>query len=351
MAAKVISIGTSLPEHVCSQEEVTEALISRLADSEKSRSVLSRIHASARVDQRHFVLPIADYKKIESFSESNALYVGHALKLAEEAIAKALQDANLQAKEVDHLFFTTVTGVGAPSLDALIISRMGFRSDVRRIPSFGLGCAAGAAGIARVADYLAGNPKGIALLVSVEICSLTIQWQDSSMANFVGTGLFGDGAAAVVMVGADHKFGGQSIKVIGSRSVLYPETEELIGWKIGTSGLSLMLEASVPDMIKDNFAKDVDYLLASENLTRESIDVWLAHPGGPKILTAFSEALELTEEHFSESWKVLSQTGNLSSAAVLHVFAAMYQQPKKTRGLLFALGPGVAAEIVLLEWS
>ncbi|SCX10793.1 type III polyketide synthase [Candidatus Aquiluna sp. UB-MaderosW2red] len=349
--AVIIEIGTALPAYVHDQSEVTEVLASQLAKSDSARAVLSRIHEATKIEQRHFVMPIQDYVSVDSFSKSNGLFTEHALALAAQATQSALSKAGLEAKQVDYLFFTTVTGVGAPSLDVLLASQLGFRSDLKRIPSFGLGCAGGAAGIARVADYLRGHPTEIALVVSVELCSLTIQWQDRSMANFVGTGIFGDGAATVVMVGEDHPLASNGIGVSASRSILYPDTEQMIGWQIGTSGMSLMLEAGVPEIIGQNFARDVDAFLAASGSSRAEVDVWVAHPGGPKILDGFTSALGLENDELSASWGVMKRAGNMSSAAVLHVLSEMFTQPSKSKGLLFALGPGVTVELVLLEWS
>jgi alkylresorcinol/alkylpyrone synthase len=351
MAAVIIQVEAALPAHTHSQSEVTEALAPRLAPTKGASAVLDRIHSNSKIMQRHFVLPISEYTDIDSFTKANSLFAEHALTLVEQATKHALANAELEATDVDHLFFTTVTGVGAPALDVLLAARMGFRSDLKRIPSFGLGCAGGAAGIARVADYLAGDPTGVALVVSVELCSLTVQWEDRSMANYVGTGIFGDGAAAVVMIGDKHAKAQTGISVKATRSTLYSDTEDLIGWKVGTSGLSLMLEAGVPEMIEQHFASDVDLLLSEQGLSRADIDVWIAHPGGPKILEAFSASLGLVESDLAPSWEVMARAGNMSSAAVLHVLRDVFDQPPKTLGLLFAVGPGVSLELVLLEWT
>lgn len=347
----IIGIGTALPPNAHSQAEVTEMLAPRLAPTAGARAVLERIHQATGIQQRHFALPISEYAQLEDFTQSNALFVEHALALAVDATERALKLAGVSAHEVDHLFFTTVTGIGAPSLDVLLATRMGFRQDLRRIPSFGLGCVAGAAGIARVNDYLTGHPNGVALVVSVELCSLTVQWEDRSMANFVGTGIFGDGAASLVLVGESHPLAGDGIRVVASRSALYPKTEEMIGWKIGSSGLSLMLEAGVPEAIEQHFSRDVDGILADHRLRREDIDVWIAHPGGPRILEAFTASLQLSPEALASSWEVMAHAGNMSSAAVLHVLSAVKQQPPGTTALLFALGPGISAELVILEWD
>lgn len=326
-------------------------LAKRLAPTGSAKAVLDRVHLATNVEQRHFVQPIEHYEELESFTQSNQLFAEHALALAAGAVRKALDGSGLEPSDVDFLFFTTVTGVAAPALDVLLAAELGFRSDLRRVPSFGLGCVAGASGIARVSDYLVGHPNAVALVISVEICSLTIQWQDRSMANFVGTGIFGDGAGAVLMVGDSHNLAKSGISVLASKSVLYPQTEKMIGWNIGTSGLTLMLEAGVPELIEQNFAKDVDSFLTEQKLNRESIGVWIAHPGGPKILTAFESSLSLPTDALASSWHILRTAGNMSSAAILHVLAEDIAQEAGTRGLLFAFGPGVSAEMILLEWA
>lgn len=353
--ARILSVAPALSDHEHAQEEITAALAAGMAEDDRMRSVMERIHASSGIRTRHLALPLDEYRGLSGFTETNELFVEHALPLAQRSVRVALEEAGLSVDDVDHLFFTTVTGLGAPSLDALLATSMGFRSDLRRVPSFGLGCVAGAAGIARVADYLAGHPEGVALLVSVELCSLTLQWDDHSMANVVGTGIFGDGAAAVVMVGDEHALAtGRSTalpRVVGSRSALYPDSAEMIGWQIGSAGFRLMLAAGVPALIGGHFAAGVDELLAERGWQRDGVDVWIAHPGGPRVLESFADSLELAPAALDISWGVMERTGNMSSAAVLHVLAAVGERPAGDRALLFALGPGVTAELVLLEWS
>ncbi len=346
---RILSVEPALPAYPHAQAEITEELVDGLATDATMAEVIRRIHRSTGVDTRHLVMPIKDYRSIEGFTHANTLFREHALALATTAIAGALEKAGLIAAEVDYLFFTTVTGVGAPSLDVDLVTNLGFRTDVIRVPSFGLGCVAGASAIARVADYLRGHPKAVGLVVSVEVCSLTVQWDDPSMANIVGTGLFGDGAAAVVMVGEQSPHAG-GISVTGSRSAVYPDSSEAIGWNIGTSGFRLMLSPAVPHLIDQHLALDIDALLAEKGLNRADIGSWIAHPGGPRVLEAFSEALDLSPSDLATSWQVMGEVGNLSSSAVLHVLARSLEREPGHKALLFALGPGISVEIVLLEW-
>jgi alkylresorcinol/alkylpyrone synthase len=312
-------------------------------------NVIQKIHRATGVKTRSLAMPLESYLSLNTFTDANAKFAALALPLATDTATRALSDAGIEPDEVDMLFFTTVTGVAAPSLDVALIRELGLRPDVKRMPSFGLGCVAGASGLARATDYLAGHSNGVALVVAVELCSLTIQWEDPSMSNIIGTGLFGDGAAAAVMLGDAHpKASGPT--VLASQSSLYPASEEMIGWKIGSGGFQLMLEAGVPAMVQEHFRDDVLRALGAVGKTIADVGAWFAHPGGPKILDSFAAALELDETAFSASWQVMAEVGNLSSAAVLHVLAREIAQPPGTLGMLFALGPGVSVEIVTLEW-
>ncbi len=346
----ILSVAPVLPAHRYAQSEITERFVESFGADEKTAAVIRRIHAATGVDQRWLVMPIEAYPAIEDFTHANQLFREHGLPLAVAATQRALDEAGVNAADIDYLFFTTVTGVGAPSLDVELVQAMGFRPDVKRIPSFGLGCVAGAAGIARVADLLRGDPDSLAVLVSLELCSLTIQWRDASMANIVGTGLFGDGASALVLAGA-RRSQEAMVSVRGSRSALYPDSTETIGWNVGSYGLRLMLTPAVPDLINRHLAGDVDALLAAHDLVRGDVNEWLAHPGGPRVLEAFSDALGVAPGELSTSWDVLADMGNLSSSAVLHVLARHAHHPPGHRGVLFALGPGVSVEMILVEWQ
>jgi alkylresorcinol/alkylpyrone synthase len=345
----IVAVQPELPPHRYTQEEITQEIGRHLSPDSSTTAVLERVHQATGVRTRYLALPLEQYRELDSFTHTNELFAQHALPLVLRSTTRALEHAGIEADEVDYLFFTTVTGLGAPSLDVALHQALGFRSDLKRVPSFGLGCVAGASGLARAADYLEGHPKGVALVVSVELCSLTIQWDDPAMANLVGTGLFGDGAATVVMVGAKHP-AAQGPRVLSSSSSLYPDSSEMIGWRIGHTGFRLMLQAGVPAIIDGHFGKDVVTFLETQGLKPSDISVWLGHPGGPRILESFSEALGLEAKDLETSWEVLSRVGNLSSAAILHVLAQKMEQPAGTKGLLFALGPGVSAEMVLLEW-
>ncbi len=352
---RIAAVSPALPANVYPQAEITAAIAPLITADPSKRMVVDRIHGSSRVDTRHLVMPIERYADATTFTASNALFVETATDLAVRCVTDALEGAGLRAADVDYIMFTSVTGVSAPSIDALLVSRLGLRDDVKRVPMYGLGCVAGAAGIARIADFLDGHPDDVALLVAVELCSLTFQRDDDSMANIVASGLFGDGAAAVVMVGdaRAQRMPVTGPDVVDTRSRLYPDTEEVIGFTASSTGFRIVLTARVGEVVEQYFGEDVRGFLAANDCSIADIDHWIAHPGGPRVLESFASTLDLPEDALDLSWRSLARVGNLSSVSVLHILAdslAQHPQSAADRSLLFALGPGISAELVLLRW-
>ena len=345
-----------LPEHTYAQAEITAAFAGVLGAVGSGREVLERLHANAGVSQRHLALPLERYWELADFGEANDEFIRVATQLGAHAVTKALAAAGVGPRDVDLIVSTTITGLAVPSLEARIAAEIGLRDDVKRVPLVGLGCVAGAAGIARVHDYLLGHPDDVAVLLSVELCSLTVQRDDASLANLVASGLFGDGAAAVVMVGSGRAPGlaaGQPC-VVATRSRLYADTERAMGWDVGATGLRIVLGVEVPDLVRNNVRGDVDRFLGDHGLTRADIGWWVAHPGGPKVLEAMEEALEVDRDALIVTWRSLDQIGNLSSASVLHVLADTLRDrtpEPDSWGLLLAMGPGFCLELVLLRMA
>ena len=351
--SRIVAVAPALPEFAYSQAEITAELSGLITSDTTRRAVLERFHAASGIGRRHTVLPLERYRDLGDFGAANDIWIREGTALAAQAVGAALATAGLEPADIDYLLFTSVTGIAAPSIDARLVPVLGLRTDIKRMPSFGLGCVAGAAGLARVNDYLLGHPDEIALLVSVELCSLTLQRDDDSVANFVASGLFGDGAAAVVVAGDRRaaELGLPGPEIIGSRSELYPDSESVIGWDIGGTGFRIVLTAAVSDTIDANIGHDVGELLADHDLAFEDVGAWVAHPGGPRVLEAFERGLKLEHTDLEASWRSLDAVGNLSSSSVLHVLADMMGQPAGTNGVLFALGPGVTSEYVLLRWA
>ncbi|TPW77941.1 type III polyketide synthase [Schumannella soli] len=367
--SRIVAVAPVLPSHSSAQSDITAELVRAIGLDDPAlrteRAVFERMHASAGIRTRHTVLPIESYADLGGFDATNRVWLDAGADLGERAVRAALADAGLEPADVDHFFFTSVTGAAAPSIDAVLAGRLGFRRDLKRIPSFGLGCVAGAAGLARAHDYLAGYPEDVAVVLAVELCSLTLQRADRSIANAVATGLFGDGAAAAVVVGdawvpparastrsAVHTPPPATVpRIVDTLSSLYPDSEGVLGFELGGTGFRIVLTAEVAGAIDANFAADVDALLGGNGLVRRDVSTWVAHAGGPRVLEAFAHTLDLPDDALDTAWESLRETGNLSSASVLHVLARTPAQPAGAIGLLFALGPGVTSEIVLLRWD
>ncbi|MFD9357028.1 type III polyketide synthase [Streptomyces sp. NPDC060031] len=351
---RVLAVRSVFPPHRYPQSEIAAAL-ARFLPPGSDTALLHRVHASVRVGARHLALPLERYGPSNDFGTTNALFVGAALELGGRALELALADAGLAGAELDLVMSTTVTGLATPSLEARLVGRAGLRPDVRRVPLFGLGCAAGAAGVGHLHEHLTGRPGHAALLLSTELCSLTLQAADASMAALVGGALFGDGAGALVAVGDDHPLYGSGTgpTVVAARSRLYPGTEHLLGWDIGHWGFRLVLDREVPELVRLHVAEEVETFLAGHDLKPSDVHAWICHPGGPRILDVLADALSLPESAFAASRNSLATVGNLSSASVLHILATFQESgppPPGSVGLMLAFGPGFASELVLLRW-
>jgi alkylresorcinol/alkylpyrone synthase len=348
---RIAAVGRALPPHYYDQDTLLAALRRRWADQYFNPERLERLHKNVLVGGRHLALPIEEYDGLTTWGKANDAWIRVAQEVGGEAVSDALQKAGLRTDDVDTIFFVSVTGIATPSIEARLINRIGLPTRIKRVPIFGLGCVAGAAGIARAADYVRAFPDQVAVLLSVELCSLTLQAEDLSIPNLIASGLFGDGAAAVAVVGERRPEPGP--RVLATRSIFYPDSERVMGWEISESGFQIVLSADVPQVVRDFVRQDVDTFLADHGLTRSDIASWVCHPGGPKVLEAMQETLELPDGALAVTWNSLQTVGNLSSTSVLLVLADTLEQHRPapgSYGILMAMGPGFCSELVLLQW-
>jgi alkylresorcinol/alkylpyrone synthase len=350
--AHISAVATVLPPHTLTQEQILDIL----QDIYRGNSELARmlpVFKRAGVRRRHFSFSPEYYLSRKTFEERNCDFVAQALDLAERAATCCLRKAGVDPEQVDHVFLVTTTGLATPSLDALLVNRIGLRPDVRRSPLFGLGCAGGAGALGRAAEYVDGVGEARALVVSVELSGQIFNLEAQSAVNLVGVALFGDGCAAALLESGPHAECGPA--VVASKSVLFPRTEHVMGWRFNSDGMQLQLSQEVADLVKGPFREAVEAFVSQCGATIADIAHWLLHPGGRKVLESYAEAFGLHSEDLRWSRRCLAEMGNLSSASVLFIldeFIGQGAPPRdKTKALLAALGPGFAAELLLLQWG
>jgi alkylresorcinol/alkylpyrone synthase len=354
-ASRIMAVQSAFPAHRYPQAELTAQVAELSGLVADERALLERLHGKAGVDYRHTVLPLAEYGVLRGIEPANERYIEEAVDLGVQALRGALESAGLTGRDLDLLVVTSVTGVAVPSLDARLIPRLGLRPDIKRLPIFGLGCVAGAAGLARLHDYLLAWPDHRAALLAVELCSLSWPMTDVTTADLVSSGLFGDGAAALVATGGRTADGiaHEDLRVIASRSEVYPDSGDMLGWRLGADGFRIVLTAELADVVERHLAGSVTAFLAAHGLTVDEIAAWVCHPGGPKVIDAIQNSLKLPDSAVDLSRRSLAEVGNLSSASVLHVLEktlAADPPPPGSTGLMIGLGPGISVELVLLRW-
>lgn len=356
---RIVATATAYPPYYFRQKEVLGELETCWGDRSEHFEALERLHSRTHVEGRFFSQPLKDYESLDTWGKANDLWIETALDLGMRSLEVALREAGLEPQQIGALIFVSITGISSPSIDALIVNRMKLSPRIKRTPIFGLGCVAGAAGLSRAADYVRAYPGQVAALLSVELCSLTWQRDDLSVANLISTGLFGDGAAAVLVAGDEAPVRTQNDtnsigpEILDSACSFYSDTEKVMGWKISEKGFEILLSPDVPKVVREHLGRDVDEFLAGRGMSRDDIGSWIMHTGGPKVLEAAAEALGLHNGELSRSWDALAKVGNLSSTSVLIVLDDVmknYRPPNGTYSILAAMGPGFCSELLLLKW-
>jgi alkylresorcinol/alkylpyrone synthase len=361
---RILGVGTAVPEHTVSQAMARDFAGRMFGRHRRDIDRLLPVFDHSGVEQRHFCVPAAWFAEPHTFGERNDLYVRHATSLSTTAAQRALDDSGLRAGDIGTVLFVSTTGMATPSLDARLALALGCTDDVRRDATFGHGCAGGVGGLARAAAHARADPDRAVLLVATELCGLTFQGDDWSKANFVSTSLFADGAAAVVVAGdgvdADLDAGHTGPpRIIADSSVLWPDTEDVMGFEFTDRGLEVVLSQSVPELVRERFAASVDTVCDRAGIDVSDVDHYVLHPGGAKVLEAYADVLPVDAQQLCWSREVLRTHGNMSAPTALFVLRMVLDaaRAQSDRGpvagdlaLVSAMGPGFAAEHVVLRW-
>ncbi len=351
------ALATAVPRHVVRQEDArafTAHLFRDVLGEDPDRLLSVFEHSAIRT--RRVCMPLEWFGEDHTFAEKNALYLEHALRLATEAASRLLERLGLTPRDIDHLLFVSSTGLATPSVDARLVNSLGFRSDVRRTPIWGLGCAGGAAGLARAREFALADPDSRVMLIALELCSLTFQRNDLSKRNLVAASLFADGAAAAMIAGGSapgpQRNGHGALSLIGSSSTLWSDTLDVMGWEVDGDGLHVVFSRDIPAIVRERVRPSLAEFLGAHGLRCEDLDHVVAHPGGLKVLAAYEETLGLAPRAFLHAREVLAEYGNMSSPTCLFVLERFLEAqeigPRQT-AVLSALGPGFSAEYVLLR--
>lgn len=351
----LVDIQTSFPQNYYTQAELIEGILKVWKDKIYNPSRLLSINEHVLVNGRHLALKIDEYFKAMTFGQKNNHFIECSLQLACQAVSHLLEKNNLLPEDISALWSNTITGFAIPSLEARMMNKLPFKTDTKRVPLFGLGCMAGAAGVNRVGEYLRGHPQEAVIFLSVELCSLTLQLDDLSIPNLISSSLFGDGAAAVLMVGDDHFLAPQApLRWKGAHSEFFPHSEDVMGWNVSEQGLKIILNKSVPDITQEYLPAPLKKFLDQNSLKLDQIATFFSHPGGPKVLMAMESVLGLPEKGLKHSWESLAENGNMSSVSVLDIMKRTMEEKNRERknhhALSIAMGPAFSAELGLFQW-
>lgn len=344
---KIQAIGTAVPHYALAQNEIKEFVSSIFRSHVDHIDKLLPIFENSCIEVRYLSRPLEWYAAPHSFSEANQIFEEVALELSEKAALQAMTKANVKPKDIGMVIFVTSTGIATPTLDAKLIERLGLSLHTSRLPIWGLGCGGGAAGLARASELAYSMPGKSVLLVAVELCSLTFQRNDCSKSNIVGTSIFADGAAAVLLT-----MDGEGPEILGNYSTLFPHSEDIMGWEVVETGLKVRFSRDIPSIVRRYLPDLVQSACKKWSIEQADIDHYIVHPGGAKVLDAYSDSLNLTKDQLSQAYEVLIDYGNMSSVSILFVLERfMAQIPSKgVYGIMLALGPGFSAEQVLFKW-
>lgn len=344
MIPRIASLALATPPFEIRQQDVAAAAAAVFADRPEVFERLRPIYANAGIQTRYSCVPLEWYTQPHGWRERHEIYVESSLELLERAANRCLAESGIPAEMVDGIVTVSTTGIAAPSLEARLMQRIGFRPDLQRLPVFGLGCAGGVLGLSRTAALARANPEQYWLFLVVELCGLTFRAGDKSNANIVATALFGDGAAATLI---SCRAQGPAIADWGEHT--WPDSLDVMGWEISDDGFGVIFSRDIPSLVRRQFREAAQRFLTDSNLSLDDISAFAMHPGGAKVIGALEEALGPLVPGLETSRSVLRRFGNMSAATVMFVLRELLARGSAGRMMLGALGPGFTAAFALLE--
>lgn len=353
--ATILSVERFLPPYRYDQQEVTRWVRAWLEEDADASARLLSVYETAGVHTRASVVPIEQVFFPGDFETQNDRYCEAARSAAVPLAENALTSAGLLPRDVDCVVSVSCTGFMIPALDAYVADALGLGPRLVRLPVTESGCAGGVVALARAADYLAAHPNAAVLVLALELSSLTFQRWDRSNTNVVSTAIFGDGGAAVALVGAQHPLAGSRgrARIVDCESRFFPGTTHLMGFRLRNQGLQIVLDRALAPFVRRELVPALDAFLAPRGLTRADVSRWILHPGGRRIIEVMSEQLQLAPTDLAPTEKVLSEHGNMSSVTVLFVLDELLRCVRPApgeRGVMGAFGPGFCAELALVEF-
>ena len=339
---RLIALQTAVPPHPVDQSYAARRAALLFEGHPEVLRLLS-VFDNTGIDTRYSSVPIDWYTEPHGWKERTDLYLTHSVDLLEQVTLACLSEAHLDRNDIDAVVVASTTGIATPSLDALLIERMGLRRDIMRLPIFGFGCAGGVFGLARAADLARATPGARVLFLVVELCALTFRKDDLSKSNIVAAALFGDGAAGAIISAS-----GNGPELGANGSYTWPNSLDIMGWEVEEDGLKARFAQSIPSLVASDFRAIANGFLRKNDIPLDGIEGFACHPGGAKVLDALEDALDLTRGTLEDSRATLRDYGNMSAVTALFVLHRMRTRGVTGRTLMSALGPGFSAAFLML---
>lgn len=343
--ASLISIATALPRHRVTQTEVLGVLAKARGAALPAR--LEQILGNSGIEQRYLACEPDYYLQPRSWSDRAAIYDKTGARLVHNAAAEALDRAGMEPDDIDAIVLISTTGTMTPSLPSRMIETMGFEASTQTIPVFGYGCAGGVLGLRLANDLAAAAGGQNTLLISLELCSLSYDYSQFDKKNMIATALFADGCAAAILSGKQGWGRVPSFRAFDQKT--WPDTRDMMGWDIGTTGFDLVLARDIPSFVARDFAPYCAFFLEAQGLAMSDLSEPACHPGGGRVVDALEAYFSPAIGDIAATREILRQHGNMSSPTVLFILEQLLRQKPDKPILLTALGPGFTAALGILD--